>query len=186
MATYQTKGIILKKTDHREADQLFSIYTQTQGKVLALGRATKKTKSKLNGFLQPFCVVDLMIAPGKSYDHIAGVVIDKNFSNIKTDLKKIILGNYSLELIEKMTRVSQPDERIFMLLLKYLAVIDDNSFNNKDWNIIKQAFVVKFLTLLGLAPTPDIINSRQKLDTFLKNHLEDELHCEKFVLRIGS
>lgn len=182
--TYQTKGIILKKTDRGEADQLFSIYTKKTGKILALGRATKKIQSKLNGNLQHFAVIDLMIAPGKSYDHIAGVIIDKNFPAIKSNFKKIILGSFGLELVEKLTKVEQPDLTIFILLDKYLQVVNDNSFNNLEWQKIKQAFVVKFLSLLGFAPPIGIVSSQKKLDNFLKNHLDSELESEKFLIKM--
>lgn len=184
VSTYQTHGIILKKTDHAEADQLFSIYTKNKGKVLALGRGTKKIKSKLNSSLQYFAIVNLMIASGKNYDHIAGVEIAGNFFNIKNDLKKIILASFGLELIEQLTKVDQPDEKIFILLSKYFQILDKNSFTNKEWQTIKQAFIIKLLTLLGLGPTTDIATSAKKLDNFLKLHLDYEFQTEKFLVKM--
>jgi len=184
MSTYQTLGIILKKTDSGEADQLFSIYARKTGKILALGRGTKKIKSKLNSSLQQFAIVDLMIAPGKNYDHIAGAVIVKNFSNLQKDLKKIILGSFGLELVEKLTKVGQPDLKIFDLLAKYLEVIDSHSLKDNEWPEIKQTFIVKLLTLLGFAPPADIISQPKKLDNFLKQHLDFELMSERFLVRV--
>jgi len=182
--TYQTQGIILKKTDFGEADQLFNIYTQSQGKIIALGRGTKKIQSKLSGSLQQFCLLNLMIAPGKNYSHIAGVTLAKNFSGIKNDLKKIILGSFALELIDKFTQTDQPDINIFILLSKYLAAINDNLFSEKEWHLIKQAFIIKLLSLLGLAPGPEISSDSKKLNQFLKNHLDSELQTEKFLVRM--
>ncbi|MFA6410530.1 MAG: DNA repair protein RecO [Candidatus Buchananbacteria bacterium] len=184
MATYQTYGIILKKTDRGEADQLFSIYTQTHGKILALGRATKKSQSKLNCHLQSFVVVNLMIAFGKSNDHIASAEIFKNFSSLSKDLKKIFLASFGLELIEKLTKLGQPDPKIFSLLARYLWVIDKNNFSDSDWYLIKKTFTLKLLTLLGLEPKADIAANPKKLDWFLKQLLEDELQTEKFLNKI--
>jgi len=182
--TFQTNGLILKKTDSGEADQLFSIYTNKAGKILALGRGTKKIKSKLNSSLRQFAIIDLMIAPGKNHDHIAGVVIVKNFSNLQKDLKKIILGSFGLELVEKLTKVGQPDLKIFDLLVKYLEVIDSHSFEDNEWQKIKQTFVIKLLTLLGFAPPADIAAKPKELDNFLKQHLDFELMSEKFLLKV--
>jgi len=207
--TYQTQGIILKKTDHNEADQLFSIYTEKKGKILALGKGTKKIQSKLNSSLQHFAIIDLMIAPGKNYDHIAGVNLIKNFSQIKNDLKKIILASFSLELVEKLTKVGMPDSKIFILLIKYLSAINDNSFTphpfrsnrettqlasyrkgagftQEEWRTIKQAFTVELLALLGFGPTADVISDPKKLGNFLKQHLDFELQTEKFLTKISS
>lgn len=184
MATFQTKGIILKKTDHREYDQLFVIYTFEKGKVVALGRGTKKIQSKLNGFLQHFAVVDLMIARGKNYDHVAGVTIDQNFLKIKNDLGKIILGSFGLELVDKLTELDHGDPKIFILLTKYFQALDENSFTHKEWQIIKQAFVIKLLSLLGFRPTEDIAADSKKLDIFLKSHLNSELQTDKFLVKM--
>lgn len=182
--TYQTLGIILKKTDMGEANQLFSIYTQSQGKVMALGRGVKKITSKLNYQLQPFSVIELMVAPGKNYDHIAGATIVKNFTAIKKDFKKIILASFALELIEKLTKLGQPDAKIFVLLSRYLSAVDTNLFSNGNWQIIRQAFIVKLLGLLGIGPTKDIVSDPKKLDNFLKSHLDSELGTEKFLVKM--
>jgi DNA repair protein RecO (recombination protein O) len=186
MATYQTQGIILKKADQGESDQLFSIYTVKKGKVRALGRGTKKIQSKLNSSLQQFSLVNLMIASGKNYDHVAGAQLVKNFSGIKKDLKKVILASFGLEVVDKLTKVDQPDTKIFTLLAKYLEAINDNSFTEEEWQIIKQAFVIKLLTLLGLRPKEDIITNTKKLDNFLKDHLDSELQTEKFLAKISQ
>lgn len=186
MSTFYTKGIILIKTDRGEADQLFSIYTQSNGKVSALGRATKKIQSKLNPSLQQFATLELMIATGKSYDHLAAVKIEKNFAGIKNDLKKIVLGSYALELVDKLTKVDSPDEQIFILLSKYFTALEENNFKDSEWQAVKQAFAVKLLTILGLEPTEDVIADAKKLDNFLLHQLEEQLNTEQFMLRTKS
>jgi len=184
MSTYQTLGIIIKKTDFGEADQLFSIYTQNYGKVMALGRGTKKIQSKLNGSLKQFGLIDLMIAPGKNYSHIAGAVLIKNFSKIDGDFKKIILGLFALEVADKLTKTDQPDSNIFDLLVKYLTAVNDHSFNEQAWRAVKQAFINKLLSLLGFAPDAAMAADPKKLNQFLKSHLEAELQTEKFLVKM--
>ena len=185
MATYQTQGIILKKTDQGEADQLFSIYTLEKGKVLALGRGTKKISSKLNCHLQSFAILQLLIASGKNYDHLAGVVIAKNFTEVKNDLKKIVLASFGLELVEKLTKVDQPDPNIFNLLVKYFEAINNHQFSDPEWQVASHGFAVKFLSLLGLAPKAEVVTNINKLNTFLKNHLDSELQTDKFLAKIS-
>lgn len=184
MSTFQTLGIILKRTDWGEANQLFSIYTQSQGKVVALGRGVKKITSKLNYQLQPFAVVELMVAPGKNYDHIAGATIAKNFIAIKKDFKKIVLASFALELVEKLTKPGEPDDQIYTLLARYLAAVDANLFSSANWQVMRQAFIIKLLGLLGLGPTKDIIANPKKLDKFLESHLDCELGTEKFLVKM--
>lgn len=186
MATYYTKGIILRKTDRGEADQLFSIYTETHGKVLALGRATKKIESKLNNSLQPFTTLQLMLAHGRAYDHVAGVEIVKNFPEVIKDLKKIVLANYSFELVDTLTKLGNGDIRIYKLVEKYLDTINSNAFLETDWQLIKQAFVIKLLSLLGFAPPAEVAGNEKKLDDFLNEHLDFDLKTRIFLSRLGA
>lgn len=184
--TYQTQGIILKIVDHREVDQIFYIYTLDQGKVIAIGKGTKKIKSKLNSNLKQLAIINLMIAAGRNYNHIAGATVAKNFSNIITDLKKIVLASFALELVEKFTKVDHPDDKLFNLVAKYFDVLNSHSFNDKDWQIVREAFVVKLLSILGFAPTPEIIADHKKLDYFLKEQLGSELQTEKFLAKMAK
>jgi len=185
MSTYQTQGMILKITDRGESDQLFSIYTATAGKILALGKGTKKIKSKLNGQLRLFAIIDLMIAPGKNHDHVAAAAFAANFFGITNDLKKIIYASFALELVERLTKPGDGDEKIFALLAGYLQAINDHQYSSRQWPTIKQAFMVKFLTLLGLAPPAGIAQDVKKLEDFLNQHLEKPLETEKFLAKMS-
>ena len=125
-----------------------------------------------------------MIAPGKNFDHVAGADLNKIFFNVRLNLKKIILGSFALELVDVLIKPGQPDKKIFDLLVRYFTALDNHDFGDADWRIIKQAFTVKFLTLLGLAPTPEVASSAMRLDSFLKNHLDFPLNSEKFLMRM--
>ena len=185
MSTYQTPGLILKITDRGEADQLFSIFTLKVGKVCALGRGTKKIKSKLNGQLQIFAVLDLMVASGKNYDHLAAAEITKNFSGLKNDLRKIVLAAFGLEAVDKLTKLGQPEPEIYLLLEKYLAFIDRHKLDAKSFLAIKQKFIIRLLEISGLAPGPEIAADLKKLDDFLKEHLDFPLNVDKFLVKIN-
>jgi len=179
--SYQTFGIILRQMDRGEADQFFTIYAKNLGKITALGRGTKKITSKLNYHLQSLAVVDLFLAPGKNFFGIAGVNLVYNFSKIKNDFKKIIFACFALELVDKLTKTDLAEEKIYHLLIKYFLALEKNNFTKKQWAMVQQAFVVKFLTILGLAPKEEIAASPTKLDNFLNEHLEAELLTKNFL-----
>ena len=185
MALYQTKGIILKITPWGEVSQLFSIYTQALGKVVAIGQGTKKITSKLNGHLQPLGIVDLLIASGKNFDKLAGAVLIKNFSNLKKNFRNIILANFSLELLDQLTEQKQPDDRIFDLLERYLTWLDkNNDITKKSWAVAKNHFISELLRLLGYQPPAAVAQSSSQLDKMLKNHLNQELQVENFLKKL--
>ena len=51
---YRTNGVMIKKKDLGEADQLFTIYTKDFGKLEILGKAIRKISSKLRSGAELF------------------------------------------------------------------------------------------------------------------------------------
>ncbi len=184
MSTFYTPAILLKKTDRAEADQLFSIYTRHRGKVIAVGRGSKKISSKLNGHVQPFAIMNVMVAPGKASDHLAGVEIVTHFSSIRDNFRKIIIASYALELVDKFTKPGQTDIRIFELLEEYLKTVDEHECSAEEWQALRRSFVTALLNELGFNPTQQALASDRSLEQFLEGHLEVEIKTNRFLRKM--
>jgi len=151
--TRQVKGIILRKQDYRESDRLFIIYTDELGKIEAVAKGVRKIKSKMAGHLDLFSVVDLMVAPGRTYYQIAGADRIKNFLNIKSNLAKTVLASFCLEIVDNFTKPEHPDFKMHELLGEILEIFDNKKI--KDFlkpYILSKFFVLKMMAFLGWAP----------------------------------
>ena len=111
MPSISTNAILLRRTDWGESSQLFTLYTERLGKAEVIGRGTKKIQSKLNGHLQYFVVINVLIARGRSIDQLAGAVIEETFFRPGTELQRILLGSFMIELVQQLTKPHQPDHR---------------------------------------------------------------------------
>ncbi|MBI5071724.1 DNA repair protein RecO [Candidatus Falkowbacteria bacterium] len=151
--TRLTKGIILRKQDYRESDRLFVIYTNELGKIEAVAKGVRKIKSKMAGHLELFSIINLMVAPGKTYYQIAGAEREKNFLNIKSDLGKTVLGSFCLEVVDIFTKTDHPDLKIYELLYEILEIFDNGKMKNflKMYSLSK-FFTLKLLSSLGWTP----------------------------------
>lgn len=151
--THLLKGIILKKQDYRENDRLFVIYTNELGKIEAVAKGVRKIKSKMAGHLELFSVVNLMVAPGRTYYQIAGADCVKNFLNIKSDLTKTILGSFCLETVDIFTKLDHPDYKIYELLEEVLKIFNRSNLRDflKMYGLSK-FFAMKMLSLSGWSP----------------------------------
>jgi len=147
------KGIILRKRDYRENDRLFIIYTDELGKIEAVAKGVRKIKSKMAGHLELFSIVNLMVAPGKTYYQIAGAERAKNFLNIKSDLVKTVLASFCLEVVDSFTKPEHADLKIYELLYEMLEIFDNDKMKNflKMYSLSK-FFTLKLLSLLGWTP----------------------------------
>ena len=81
---YRTQGFVLRKTDLREADQVFSIYTKDFGKLKILGKAIRKIKSKLRSGADLFYLSELEFIQGKAYKTLTDAIALNKFKNIRT------------------------------------------------------------------------------------------------------
>ena len=148
--TQHLLGIVLAKENWRENDRIISFYSQESGKLEIFVRGACKINSKLAPLIsEPFALLDLVVAPGKSHTHLIGGEVKERFKNIITEEQKIIQTNTLLKRINQLIK-PQPDKKIFFLILKFLKTINQIHLNKT--RIINHAFLIKFLAFSGYCP----------------------------------
>ena len=68
---YKTKAIVLGGFDIKEADRIVTFYSEQRGKIKAIAKGVRKTRSKFGSSLEPFTLSNLLIYP-KTGDVIGG------------------------------------------------------------------------------------------------------------------
>ena len=63
---YQTEAVIIRKTRLGEADRIITFYTPGLGKLQAVAKAVRKTKSKLSGHLELLTHSQVTLARGRN------------------------------------------------------------------------------------------------------------------------
>ena len=148
--TSHLNGIILESQNFRENDRVLIFYSQELGKVEILVRGARKIKSKLNPFVSPFALLELVVAPGKSFYHLIGGEVKKYFKGVSGDYKKIIQATNLFRRISVLINLHRPDPKISVLLIRFLEKID--KINPEKVQIIYYACLIKLLSLLGYRP----------------------------------
>lgn len=145
MATYKTKGIIIRRKNFGETDRLLTIYTKEYGKIRVVAKGVRKTLSKLGGHLELFYQVNLMLAEGKNLDIITGVEVINNFKNIRGDKYLINNAYYISEIIDLAVHEESEIPEIYELLIEILS-----SFDKNDSTL--SYFELKLVSILGHVP----------------------------------
>lgn len=117
-------GVILKKQNYREADQILTLWTAELGKVRCIGRGLRRLKSKLIYNLQDLSLVMIEVAGRKNLPVLISAKTLKSFRNLREDLIKMSNAFYCCELMLKMTADEHPNKQAFTLLVKYLEQLD--------------------------------------------------------------
>jgi len=173
---YKTQGIIIKKSNLGEFDQLLTVYTKEFGKVLLKGKSVRKNQAKLKGHLELFLNSYLMIAPAKGFDIITGAETLNNFSYLHKNLSSLASSYYLSELIDKLISGPENDNQIWELIL----------FNFKELNkknnikLIVNNFENQLLELLGYGQNHNdnflfiqsILNEKINSKCFLQKELD--------------
>ena len=107
---YRTKGYVIKKTNLREADQLFTIYTKDYGKISVLGRSIRKIKSKLRSGIDLFYSSEIEFIKGKNYKTLTDAkIIEQDKDDFEVKIK-------IAEVLDQLIKAPEKDDKVFSLL----------------------------------------------------------------------
>lgn len=145
---YRDEGIVLKTIKLGEADRIITVFTRGHGKVRAVAKGIRKTKSRFGGRLEPFSRVDLMLYKGKgALDTVTAADILTSFDEVRADYARLTAGAVVVELVEKITEEHARSFSIYQLLLGGLESLAAGRSDN-----VVPAFVVKLLSISGYHP----------------------------------
>jgi len=149
---HRTKAIVLKKVDRREADQLFTLYTEDFGKLTVLGRAIRKISSKLRSGIEIFYLSEIEFIQGKAYKILTDAILIEKFDNIRKDLRELTIATKIAEALDNLIQDQEPDERVWGLSLGVFKKLNNINFEIKNLKLIYHYFFWNLLSILGYKP----------------------------------
>jgi DNA repair protein RecO (recombination protein O) len=149
MGLYKAKGIVLKSMKLGEADKIVTLISSGRGKIRAVAKGIRKTKSKFGSRLEPFTYIDMLVYEGRNLDIITQVEIITSFKEIRSDLEKLKYGSVMLELVDHVGQEKEESEDVFALLLAALKSLRDSTENLQ---LLVGAFELKLMSATGYHP----------------------------------
>lgn len=194
---YRTQGLILKKEDRGEADQLFTIYTKDFGKLEILGKAIRKISSKLRSGAEIFYLTEIEFIQGKAYKTLTDAIVIEKFENLRKDLKRLRIAYKISEILDNFVKGQEPDEKIWQLINEVFQKLNNSLLSLNGLQLVYYYFLWNFLSILGYQP--ELYNcvicqrkiSSEKIyfvpkeggiiceDCFKKNQLDKEIKTQK-------
>ncbi len=149
MSLYKSKGIVLRSYKLGEADKIIVIFSSWHGKIKAVAKGIRRTKSKFGSRLEPFTYVDLLLYKGRELDIITQAEIITSFKEIRGDLDKVKHGFVMLELIDKVGQEREQSQESFSLLLNSLEVLKTA---NNNYTLILIMSELGLMSVIGFRP----------------------------------
>ena len=124
---YRDEGVVLRTQKLGEADRIITLLTRAHGRVRAVGKGVRRTRSKFGSRLEPFTHVDVPVLRGplprrRAAGRDAGAYGDR----IVDDYPRYTAGTVMLETAERLTaEEKEPATQQFLLLVGALRTLAD-------------------------------------------------------------
>jgi DNA repair protein RecO (recombination protein O) len=149
---YRDDGIVLRTQDLGEADRIITVLTRRNGRVRAVGKGVRRTKSRFGARLEPFTHVDLLLYAGRSnLDTVTQADSLRAYGEpLAADYPRYTSGVAMLETAERFTpEEKQPAQRQFLLLVGGLRALGEGAHAPR---LVLDAFLLRSLAIAGYAP----------------------------------
>ena len=130
---YKDEGVVLKTIKLGEADRIVTIFTRYNGKVRAVAKGVRKTKSRFGGRLEPFTRVQLIIYRGRELDTITGADILAPYKGVRSEYARVAAAAAVAELVEKVMPERERALSVYELLLAALDGVARGADNVVRW-----------------------------------------------------
>lgn len=156
MKQIHTRGIMLRRTNYQEADRILTIMSEQYGKISAIAKGARRSKSKLAGGIELFAVNDLTLIQGKSDLHtLTSSRVKTQFGAIVKDIDRTMKAYEYIKTVDKI--VSEAEGNVFFeVLCKGLEGLNEMQL---DHNLVDVWFYLHILNESGVLP-----NLRQDTD----------------------
>jgi DNA repair protein RecO (recombination protein O) len=147
MALYHDQGVVLRTHKLGEADRIVTLLTKGHGKVRAVAKGVRKTKSRFGGRLEPTSHVRLLLYEGRELDIVTQAESIDHFRAIRDDLDRLGQAISMLEAADQLALEREPNSRIYDMLVGALRTLAAEGSP-----LVVPAFFLKLLALEGFRP----------------------------------
>ena len=146
---------MLDKQPWGERDSKVFLYTREYGRLDAVARGSRAILSKLNGHLEPFNSVELMIIKGRNQDYIGGAISRGVRYNLINDLRRLVPAGRVLSKVKKAVWPSDVDPVLYDALENILDWLNHKESKPIEWPLMALGAEIRLLSSLGFAIDTD-------------------------------
>lgn len=149
---YKTEAIVLRQRKLGEADKIVTIFSPNKGKLDAVAKGLRRTKSRLAGHLEPLTHGAYLLAEGRDLDIVTQAETIEGYAPLRADLERLGRGLYCAELIDRLLPERSEAWPVFRLLRDTLALLA----TAEQVDLAVRFFEASLLEHLGYRPRLDV------------------------------
>ena len=150
MSLYRDEGVVLRTWKLGESDRIVVVFTRGRGKVRAVAKGVRKTKSKFGARLEPTSHVALQLYEGRELDIVTQAESIDHLGALRDDLDRLTRATALLEAVDAIAQDRAPDARLYTMLVGGLRTLAA-----RDHLLVVPGFFLKLLAHEGFQPRID-------------------------------
>jgi DNA repair protein RecO (recombination protein O) len=154
--TYKTEAVVLRSTRFSEADRILHVYTLERGRVGAIAKGIRKTKSRFGARLEPLSHVELMLHEGSGeLQTVTGAALIRSHHAVRDDTYRLEVGLIGAEAMLRLFVEPEANAKAFTALARFLDALDGAPVPDAGpprLDPLALAFQLKLLWVSGYLP----------------------------------
>lgn len=150
MPLFTTNAIVIRSLNYGESDKIVTFFTQDFGKLKGIAKGARRSRKRFQNVLGLFSHLCLNFFDKEGMGLVRAESCDilHSFPKMKEDLRKILYGNYYLELVNEMAGERERNREAFELLLSFLSNLEEREAQEEQLRL----FEIRMLSLFGYRP----------------------------------
>ena len=153
--TYKSEAIVLRSMRFSEADRILHLYTRDRGRIGAIAKGIRKTKSRFGARLEPLSHVELVLHEGSGeLQTVTGAALVASHHETRENTYRLGAGLIGAEAMLRLFGEPEANERAFTALARFLDVLDTTAptESRPELDSLALSFQLKLLWLSGYLP----------------------------------
>jgi DNA repair protein RecO (recombination protein O) len=147
----KTEAIVLRSIRYGEADRILHLYTPGRGRISAIAKGVRKTRSRFGGRLEPFFHLRLVLHEGRSdLLTVTSAETVEGYARLRDNGGTLDAAARACDAVNRLFGEAEASEPVFFLLRNELALLEADPAFAGHANQLQ--FRMKLLVAAGLAP----------------------------------
>jgi DNA repair protein RecO (recombination protein O) len=134
-----------------EADRIMHLYTPDHGRISAIAKGARRTRSRFGARLEPYFQLQINLHEGRSdLLTVTGAHTVNSHSRLRTDARALDCAARACDAVGRLFETSEPHPGVFNLLSRKLSLLNEQPARATQAAAL--AFRLKLMLAAGLSP----------------------------------
>jgi DNA repair protein RecO (recombination protein O) len=145
----KTEAIVLRSIRYGEADRILHLYTPDNGRLSAIAKGARRSRSRFGARLEPFFHIAVMLHEGRGELHtVTGADTIDSHARLRDSAAALDSAARACDAVSRLFETDDPHPEVFALLGNELSLLDSGVAGPGN----ALAFRLKLLLAVGILP----------------------------------